>query len=250
MRLIPIAIFVLLSTPSIAALRVTIDPGHGGSEKGAVHGNVIESEIALQVAKKVYRRLNRDKDFKVQILRNRETDLSLEQRVALSKSFNSDLFVSIHANAHPDRRAQGAEFYIQNQLPADEESMYLAHTEQSVTSGETKPEGDVETILFDLKKSHRILKSYQVSQYLRKNWSPKKKKMIRQGPFFVLSQNEKPAILVEVGYLTHPRERKRLTQSAYQESIAKKIHFALKDYAKNMDKLPSSILETQNAKTR
>ena len=230
---------------------MTIDPGHGGNEKGAVHGGVVEAELALQIAKKLHRRLSKDKRFKVQLLRNSDTTLELESRVNRSEKFNADLFISLHANANPNPKARGTEFYIQNQLDAEEEALFLAHTEHSVSKEQEKrPKDDVDAILFDLQKSHKILKSYQVSSYLRKRWTSQPKKMIRQGPFYVLSQNQIPAVLIEVGYLSNPKERKQLTQISHQNRIVKKIHGALRDYAKNMDKLPSGILKPQNAKTR
>ena len=68
--------------------------------------------------------------------------------------------------------------------------------------------------------------------------------------YFFLSQNEIPAVLVEVGYISNPKERKKLTQKAYQDKLVRKIHNGLKAYVKNMDKLPFGILKPQNAKTR
>ena len=129
-------------------------------------------------------------------------------------------------------------------VKVSEEAKFLAHTEHSDASPtEKRPKGDVEAILFDLKKSHKILKSYQISTYVRKRWPGKKRRMIRQGPFFVLSQNEVPAILVEVGYLSNSKERQRLTQKNYQNKIARQIHLALKDYLNNPDKLISGKIQ-------
>ncbi len=231
---------------------MTIDPGHGGSEKGAVHGGVIEAQVALQISQRLYRHMKNDPTFETQILRTSDSkSIELEDRVKRSEDFNTDLFVSIHANANPNPKVSGIEFYIQNQLPVDEESLFLAHMEHGpANEKEKRPKGDVESILYDLEKSNKILTSYQVSGYLRKKWQQRKRYPIRQGPFYVLSQTETPAVLIEVGYLTNNRERKRLTHKDFQESLARKIHIALKDYAKNMDKLPFGILKPQNAKTR
>lgn len=246
-------LLLLFSYPSISlsALRVTIDPGHGGAEQGAVHSGIVESQIALDISKELHSLLLKDADFLSQLIRQSDKDLELEDRVRLSKRFNTDLFISIHANANPNPSAQGTEFYIQNQLPVEEETLFLAHTEHSGKNDiESKPRGDVEAILYDLEKSHRILKSFQVSSYLQNKWPRTRKRRIRQGPFYVLSHNDVPAVLVEVGYLTNPKERAKLTQKAYQREMAKKIHMALKDYAKSMDKLPLGILKPRDAKTR
>lgn len=251
MKIFLCLIFFGITFHARAALRVTLDPGHGGEDEGAVYSGVVESKLVLAITEKLYKRLKHDKQFAVQILRHKEVAIELEDRVKKSNQFHSDLFVSIHANANPNPRANGIEFYIQNQLPVDQETLFLAHKEYDQEDSEqARPQGDVESILYDLKKSHKILKSYQVSSFMRKNWSNSQDKLIRQGPFYVLSHNEIPAVLVEVGYLSHPQERKKLTQNDYQERLAKKIHFALKDYAKNMDKLPTGILKPVHAKTR
>lgn len=230
---------------------MSVDPGHGGEDKGAQHAGLIESHINLEISQKLYQQLNKDPSFQVSLLRTKDQDLSLEERVEKAEKWGTDLFISVHANAHTQGIAQGAEFYIESQLPPDLESQLLAHNElQQSTSNPNQPSGDVESILFDLKKSNRILRSYQVSTYLRKNWAKKKKKMIRQGPFYVLNHNSVPSVLVEVGYLSNPQESALLRDSHYQWQLVKKIHQALKDYAKNVDKLPLGILQAGDATSR
>lgn len=232
-------ISLFISSSAFASLRVTIDPGHGGSDNGAVHDSIKESDIALGISKKLLTLLKKDKSFKPQILRTKNKDISLESRVHLSHRFDADLFISIHANASPNKKARGTEFYIQNQLPVDEENLFLAHHEhqQQEKTKEVK-KSDIQSILFDLKKSQKVLKSYQLSSYLRKHWPQKKNQMIRQGPFYVLSQPEIPSVLVEVGYLSHPKERQNLKASWYQKKVAQRIYNGLKDYAKNQQVLP------------
>ncbi|MCJ8277446.1 MAG: N-acetylmuramoyl-L-alanine amidase [Bdellovibrionales bacterium] len=240
MRLLIAFLITFISIHSFGALRVTIDPGHGGSDDGAVHASTKESKIALSISKKLHNLLAKDKSFKPQILRNSDKDLALESRVRLADRFDTDLFISIHANANPDKRAKGAEFYIQNQLPLGQEKLFLAHHESMVQQKQHhKPQQtDVESILFDIKKTQKVLKSYQLSRFLRKHWPQKKKQMIRQGPFYVLSQNEIPAVLVEVGYLSHPKEREMLKSQSYQRKVARQIYNGLKDYSKNKKKIP------------
>ncbi len=247
-----VMMILFLSLQAQGALRITIDPGHGGeNDRGATFKHIKESQLALKISQKLYEILKKDPLFQPQILRQSDHELSLENRVKMAEEFNSQIFLSIHINANPSDKAKGAEFYIQNQLPMNKESMQLAHYEELMSQNHNdKPLGDVESILFDLKKTDRILKSYQISTFMRKNWSPQKNKMIRQGPFYVLSQNQMPAVLVEVGYLTHSEERNKLLQPGEQERIAHKIHHSLKDYAKNMDKLPSGVLKPEHAQTR
>ncbi len=250
--LIKTLILLSLNSTCLAAFKITLDPGHGGpDDSGASYGNVKESDLVLKITKKLYQKLKNDSQFDVQILRLGDESLSLENRVKISQRFSPDLFLSIHANAHTNNKAFGAEFYIQNQLPVDEESLFLAHNEfENEERLGPKNAGDVESIIYDLEKSHRITESYHASTFLRKHWTNKKRKMIRQGPFYVLSHNDVPAILIEVGYLSHSKERKKLLDDELQNKMVRKIHKALKDYATNMDKTPLSILQPGNAKTR
>ncbi|MCB0378524.1 MAG: N-acetylmuramoyl-L-alanine amidase [Bdellovibrionales bacterium] len=225
-------IFLILPFPSWATYRIAVDPGHGGDDKGAVYQGIKEADVALEISRKLYQLLKKDPQYQTLLLRHGDKDLSLEERVKMAKAFKSDLFISIHANAHQDARAKGSEFYIQNQLPMDEEKLFLAHQEHQLDkSDQNKKLGDIESILSDIKKGQRILKSYELSRHLRKNWPRQKKsQMIRQGPFFVLSQNEVPAVLVEVGYLSNAQEREQLTQPSVQKDLAHRIYKAIKAY--------------------
>lgn len=229
----PLILFCI-SLPAQAAFRVSLDPGHGGSDNGAVHDSTREADIVLSISKKVFKLLEKDSHFKVQLLRNSNSELALDQRVKMAEQFSADLLVSIHANAHPNHTASGAEFYIQNQLPVDEETLFLAHHEVQEQQQHHEPkQGDIQSIIFDLKKNHKVLKSYHLGNILRKNWVERKHKMIRQGPFYVLSQPTMPSVLIEVGYLSHPQERAKLKKSSYQDFLAQRIYMGLKEYAKN-----------------
>ena len=113
-------------------LYVVIDPGHGGSDAGAVYGDAKESDIALKVSLQLKKLLEKDRDFKVSLTREADFNLSLEERVQKAEKQKADIFLSLHANASNDQRAKGVEFYFQNNLPADEEAMYLANLENKM----------------------------------------------------------------------------------------------------------------------
>ncbi len=247
------------------ALRVSIDPGHGGRDRGAIHGKIRESNLNLKIAKRLYKRLKRDPDFEVLLLRKTDRDLELPTRLRMSRQFGSDLFISIHANAHKNRKVHGSEFYIQQpERPRERlrERFLTSHNGNGNRNGKRQKRnfhkeaggsqfrGDVESIVSDLRQSGRLLESYQLGTLVRRHWRQNKKRRIRQAPFYVLSQNSAPAILIEVGYITNRRERRKLTQIKVQRAIARKIHGALKDYAKNVDKLPWNILKAGDVEIR
>ena len=256
------------------ALRVSIDPGHGGRDQGAIHGQTRESDINLNIAHRLYKRLKRDPDFEALLLRKTDRDLKLPTRLKMSRQFGSDLFISIHANAHKNKKVHGSELYIQqpqtykrlslishdrkrqqrkvfqkkslgnaNQSPSPSPFFQKKNRgNKEVGNGARGDMGtDVENIVFDLRESGRLLQSYQLGSLVRRHWRQNKKRRIRQAPLYVLSQNSAPAILIEVGYITNEQERRKLTQAKVQKAIAQKIHAALEDYVKNMDKLTRGI---------
>ena len=221
---------------------MSIDPGHGGSDQGATWGQINESDINLRIAIKLYDKLKKDPLFDPLILRKKDQFLALPTRLKMSLQFDSDLFISIHANAHKNQKIHGSEFYIQKpqpypRLPSNPEKSLR----DSKTGKKSEKKNDVfdnvSQIVFGLKESNRLLQSQHLASLIHKHWIRSDKK-IKYGPFYILDENPSPAVLIEVGYLTNPWERQKLIQSQIQQSIAQKIYKALKDYAKNIDKAP------------
>jgi len=218
--------------------KVMIDPGHGGIDTGAVSGAVRESDIALKVALALRDRLKADSRFTAFLTRERDQALSLPERVRRADQSEADLFLSIHANASPDPRAKGVEFYFQNQLPPDEEALFLAATENKIEkrdedpdkSAEGKKENDVAAIVEDLKRQQRTQTSFRATRAFADIWRAGSKidaHTIRQAPFYVISKSDRPAVLVEVGFVTHPTEGPRLGQKSEQIRLAENIYRGL-----------------------
>lgn len=246
--------FVLFSSfvqASTQPLHVMIDPGHGGTDTGAVRGKAREAEIALKVGTYLKTLLEQDSNYQASLTRTTDKNLSLQERVELAEELKADLFLSIHANAASDRRARGVEFYFQNHLPADEETLFLAATENKVaksnalenqnTQDPTK-KNDVLSIVEDLKRTHRMVSSHKLSKKLLMAWeetNPEIKNnsnIIRQAPFYVVSRANMPSVLIELGFLTNPKEADRLINPEYQKEIAQKIYRGLQKYKDLMDK--------------
>lgn len=227
-----------------------LDPGHGGVDTGAVRGGAKEADLVLKVASQLKKMLELDSNFQVSITRTSDVNLSLPERVKKADRAKADLFVSLHANAATDVRAKGVEFFFQNTLPPDEESLYLASlenqnikddTETSEASGSTEPskKSDVAAILEDLHRQHRIASSLQLTQMLAKIWEKESlgdKTAIKQAPFYVISKTNMPAVLIEIGFLTNPAEAKKLMTPRYQQEVAQKIRNALVAFKEKGDK--------------
>lgn len=230
-------------------LRVVVDPGHGGRDQGAVRDGTAESEITLKVGRFLHEMLSSDHRFQSSLTRNEDHFLTLGDRARIAHNKKADLFVSIHVNSNPDPRARGAEFYFQNQLPPDEESMRLAHTENGgeLESASGKYEfleqneysSDVASIVSDLLDSNRVFRSSQLSKILKENWTGSQKTRsasVLQAPFYVLSQIKAPSTLVELGFITNPQERKDLTAPAIQRQMAEDLYRGLVKFKESLDK--------------
>lgn len=243
-----LALILASSTALSAPLHIVIDPGHGGHDDGAVRGKIREATIALNVSKKLAVHLNSDSRFKVTLTRDNDHALTLPERKKVGKALKADLFLSIHVNSSSDPRAQGVEFYFQNQMPADEEAMFLASRENESISdaeGELRAErvtqkGDVAHIIEDLKRNYRASASNELSKLLLENWENGKnrhnRRPIRQAPFFVVSETSMPAVLVELGFVTNSHDVKKLTSEEHQDGMARNLYEGLVQFKTSFDK--------------
>jgi len=226
---------------ALGVRRIVIDPGHGGRDYGAPGylKGVHEKHVALQIARKLAEMVRKELKCEVFLTRNKDRYLTLEERTAIANTKNADLFISIHTNSHKDRRAYGIETYFLN-LATDDEAIRVAAMENATS---TKNISDLQTILQDLmqnakiNESSRLAGNVQVSvvRHLKnKRYSRIKDKGVKQAPFYVLLGAQMPAILVETGFISNPREAKRLVNSKYQQRICEAIVIGIKKYIKEI----------------
>jgi N-acetylmuramoyl-L-alanine amidase len=247
-------LLTLLPAESPCAYKVVIDPGHGGSDHGAVRNGLRESDIVLKVSKKLLSLIENDPDFNAKLTRKSDhEELSLKDRVQIAKEYNADVFISVHANASTDSRVKGVEFYFSPALTGQEATLWLNHlsvqtqSELTASKNETTEEkfrSDPEIILHALKDQHRAWESQELSRYLWSQWTdPTHRKAVRQAPFYVVNSNFVPAVLVEIGYLSNPKERDVLANPEHQERIARQIFQGLKQFKEFMDNSSRADLE-------
>ncbi|UXR66185.1 N-acetylmuramoyl-L-alanine amidase [Bdellovibrio bacteriovorus] len=243
------ALLILCASPAASALHVMLDPGHGGVDTGAVYSGAKEADLVLKVAQKLQTLLEKDSQFTVSMTRTSDRNLGLPERVKMAENSKVDLFVSLHANAAADQRAKGVEFFFQNNLPPDEDALFLASQEnqmvlnrrelQEISGGdELSKKGDVAAIVEDLQRQSRMTSSLRLTQTLTQVWerdSSAAQATIKQAPFYVISKTSMPSVLIEIGFLTNPKEVKKLVSANYQSDLAQKIYNALQSYKEKMD---------------
>jgi N-acetylmuramoyl-L-alanine amidase len=234
MRLFAASLAMLLSFPAWAQRAlVVVDAGHGGNQEGALGpGGLKEKEICLQIATKLKAALEREVGAQVILTRERDGLLKLSDRVALANRAKPDVFVSVHANSMPTKRqrdrTEGIETFFLSANASDDEARKTADRENAETPSAAAVGHDdtLSYILADLQRSEAHVDAsrlaYSVHQSLIASTGAIDRG-VQQAPFYVLMGVEAPAILVEVGFISHPREGKRLAEASYQDTLAASI---------------------------
>ncbi len=221
---------------------VVIDPGHGGHDTGAIGGGKREKDLVLQIAKRVEKQLKK-RGFRVYMTRHTDIFLKLPQRTHIADMKKARIFVSIHANSVPKSKrnvAQGVEtFYLQK--TRDAKSQRIAARENAAVLKGASSSLSKKVIIDSVLAGPKIVESNKLAidvqrrilANLRAHYRGVRDGGVRHAPFWVLVGASRPSILVEVGYISHPRERKRLFTPAYQEQIAKGIAEGVQRYLAN-----------------
>lgn len=223
---------------------IVIDAGHGGHDTGAIGGGKKEKDVVLQIAKKLEKQLKK-RGYPVYMTRKKDRFLKLPQRTKIADKKEAVAFISIHANSvakKKQNKIHGVEtFFLQN--TRDAKSQRIAEREnKSVLKGTTKLSRTV--IIDSVLSGPKIVQSNKlaidVHRRIMTNLHSRYKNVrdggVRHAPFWVLVGASRPSILVEVGYISHPRERKRLFMPRYQELIAKGIAEGIGNYLDNRKK--------------
>ena len=224
---------------------IVIDPGHGGHDSGAIGGGKMEKNLVLQIAKRVEGELKK-LGYRVYLTRRSDVFLKLSQRTRVADKKDAKVFVSIHANSVPKRarnRAYGIETYFL-QKTRDAKSQRIAARENTAVLKGAKTKLSKKVIIDSVLNGPKIVQSNKLAidvqrhiiYYLRQHYKGVKDGGVRPAPFYVLVGASRPSILVEVGYISHDKERKRLFTSSYQKYLAKGIAKGIDRYLKNRKK--------------
>lgn len=220
--------------------RIVIDPGHGGKDPGTyVNGRVKEKDIVLSLGKTLAKKVEEKFDCEAILTRNKDVFLPLERRTAFANMKKADLFISLHVNAHKQKAVYGLETYFLN-LATDARAVMVAARENATSE---KNISDLQKILNDLMLNTKISESSRLANEVqrsmvagaRKRYKTTKDLGVKQAPFYVLIGAEMPAILVEIGFISNPTERKRLLNNKYLEDLADGIVTGIERYIKGIE---------------
>lgn len=222
---------------------IVLDAGHGGKDSGALSdkkGSLKEKDIVLSTTLKLGNELKK-RGYKVLYTRSSDKFINLRDRTKYANDKRADLFLSIHANAAPNaskaKSSEGVETFF----------LSPARSERSKKAAEKENQGDFEEINYFSKQSilnflnrEKIVASNKLAIDVQKNiltQTRKKYKIVdggvREAPFWVLVGAQMPAILIEIGYITHPSEGKRIANKSFQDTLVKGIVDGVENYFYN-----------------
>ncbi len=238
MKNILIILFIICSF-QVEAFSVLLDPGHGGEDIGAVGKLKVgkktkvyyEKNLTLDITKQVYEILK--KKFSVYMTRTIDREIPLLERAALADKINADLFVSIHINSSKNRKAQGMEtYYLDNH-----KNKAVNKVEDLENFSDKKHTIDpIQHILTDLVIGKTVETSKKLSKFVHSELAgvAKKYKMknrgIKPGFFYVLLLAKRPGLLIEVGFMSNPKELKLMLTPRFQRRYAQAVARGITKY--------------------
>jgi N-acetylmuramoyl-L-alanine amidase len=210
---------------------ITIDPGHGGRDPGAIGlSGVYEKNLVLALGRELAKNLEATQKYEVVMTRATDKSLRLRDRYQVARKHNADLFISLHADANPNRSVRGLSVYTLSENASDKEAGRLAKAENNVDVliGVDLQDQDPEItgILIDLQQRETMNLSAQFAGFLVGELR-KKVKLLRRthrfAGFAVLKAPDVPSVLIESGYLSNAEEERLLRTPGYRRKLAAAI---------------------------
>jgi N-acetylmuramoyl-L-alanine amidase len=216
-------------------LRVVLDPGHGGIDPGAQHEGHDEADLMLTFARELQEILVLSGRYEVTLTRTEDVFVPLQTRVSLARAAQADVFLSLHADALSKGRATGTTVYTLSETASDEASAQLAerHDRDDLLAGVDLADQDdvIAGVLMDLARRETGPRAERLADRLVEaieaaTGNLYKKPRMAAG-FSVLKAPDIPSVLIEVGFMSNPRDLASLTDPDWRARAARGILDAL-----------------------
>ena len=245
------------SREQLAPLKtIVLDAGHGGHDSGATGPTgLMEKDLVLDVTRRVAKLVEARLGLKVLLTRDADNFVTLRDRTSYANRQHADLFVSIHANTHREAAADGVETYFLSSEATDSTARQVAALENGVVqleqpTGRGSGQGQVDivkAILWDLAQSEFQVESSRLAEVVHDSMTQSLRisnRGVKQAGFYVLGGAAMPAILLEIGFVTNPREERKLKDTKYRDEIARAILAGLAEYKRAWDQRARAAAET------
>lgn len=221
---------------------IAIDAGHGGKDPGALGPNRMREKIVvLQISKRLEKLFDKDPNYDAILVRTGDYYLAHRKRTKIARDNKADFFISIHADAFTDPRANGASVYaLSNRGATSEAARFLAKKQNNtdLIGGATALSlGDKDEmlagVLLDLSMTATMSASLDAGKLVLKQMGSVArlhKKKVEQAGFLVLKSPDIPSLLIETGFISNKAEARKLASADYQQRMAKAIYNGLDQY--------------------
>lgn len=225
---------------------IIIDPGHGGHDSGALgrHDNVMEKDITLRYAKKLRDALMGTGHYEVYLTRTEDEFLKLRERIEIARKKDGDIFISLHADSHPDRGTRGFSVYTLSESASDKEAEMLAQRENradvlsSVNLNGQSPE--VAGMLIELAQRDTMNKSAELARALVAELTYEEIMSVRNthrsAGFAVLKSPDIPSILLEMGFLSNAQDERQLRSKEFENRLTASVVAGVERYFKDKNR--------------
>lgn len=218
---------------------IVIDAGHGGTDPGAIASTgVFEKDIVFGFAQDLAEKLNAAGRYRVQMTRDRDVFVPLNERVRIAREAKADLFISIHADSISSApQVRGATIYTGSEKATDAESAKLAERENKADAAagaeaaEATP--DIADILQELTLRETRGFSSSFARNLMGQLAPVMEmstKPHREARFVVLRSPDVPSVLVELGYLSSKRDLEKLQDPDWRAGVTGSMAKAIEQF--------------------
>jgi N-acetylmuramoyl-L-alanine amidase len=198
--------------------------------------------VVLDVTRRVSRLVEEGLGVKTALTRSTDVFIPLRERTSFASRQRADLFVSIHANAHPQAVSEGVEVYFLSSEASDSQARHTAALENGVIQLESpasRQKSDLlKSILWDLAQSEFQQESSVMAETVLDSMTRSLSLVprgVKQAGFYVLGGAPMPAILIEIGFVTNRKEERKLATPEYREAVARAIYTGLAEYKRRYD---------------
>jgi len=211
---------------------VMVDPGHGGDDGGAKgHKGLKEKTAALEIGKAVGEKLEAA-GYEAVVTRDDDTFIPLWDRAKAANAQGADLFISLHLNAARAKAARGSEVFFLSLGKGDDDEVVAA---ENAGAGAAPGTADsvVASILDDLAQKAFLQDSERLAVAIQgqlNRLAGIKERGVKQAPFIVLRGAAMPAVLVEVAFISNPKEEEKLKDAAFRVKVAESITQGVRRY--------------------
>jgi N-acetylmuramoyl-L-alanine amidase len=231
----PVAVAAVEDGPLV----VVLDPGHGGIDPGAEAGGLKEADLMLTFARELKEEFLRAGGVRVVMTREEDVFVPLETRLSIAREAGARVLLSLHADALAEGEAVGATLYTLSEDAGDRAGQILAerHDRDDLLAGVDLSGQDdlVAQVLMDMARTETRPRIDRLADALVRAIKTEGLTMHRHprqsGGFSVLKSPDIPSALIELGFLSSARDRKRLADPEWRARMARAIRAGVAAWA-------------------